>query len=561
MLHNVSIRNFALIDRIDLELGRGLTVFTGETGAGKSIAFDALSLLLGGRANVEVIRPGADDCTVQAVFSPSSGTGPAVTALLDEAGVRTDDTVLVRRVVSRTGPNRCWINDQVVTAGLMGQVVALLLELVGQHEHLVLQRPDAQRDLIDAFGRLGPQVAAMRAAFAALRDAETALDGVRSAARDRADRLSILRFQLQELQALAPRPGEYEELERRLVRARNASKLADSAATCMNALSEGPDAATDGLRRALEALQRISRLDESFEPFTVRLNEVIVLADDVAADLARAIDAIEDASGIDALETRHEQLRRAMRRFGLDADELPLRAAVITAEIDALEDLDARIAQAERDVESARGGATRAATLLGQAREAAARALFADALPHLAQLGMPHATLGLATADPASRRLTAHGFDGVEVLFSANPGLQPAPLRKVASGGELSRMLLALKASLAAVDAVETCVYDEIDTGIGGTAGRVVARLLQRVGEGRQVLCVTHLAQIAAAADQHLVVTKEVVDGATFSRMAPLDADGRCAEIARMLDGDSTSVTSLEHAARLIGEMRRDAGA
>lgn len=558
MLVQLDIRNFALIDRTSLRVADGLTAFTGETGAGKSIVFDALGLLLGARASSEVIRAGCDDASVAAIFDVREPAAGAVGALLSEAGIANGGELILRRSISRTGPNRCYVNDQTVTVSLLGQITAELVELVGQHEHLALLRTGAQRQILDRFGVLELPVQAMRSAWNTLNAANEKLAALKNAGRDRTERIAMLRFQASELDVLGPKAGEYEDLERRLVRARNAGKLQEAAAVTLGALSDGHVSATDLLRKASEALHRAARFDDPSAAFVSRLDELLVLADDLSRDLARHFSDFGDASDLDSLEARHEQLRRAMRRFGLDAEELVSRSATIRAELLTLEDFDGQVELAERAVQRARAAALEAARELSAARREAATRLFAVAASLLGELGMPHARLELAAIDESEARLGPWGFDGIEMLLSANPGQPPGPMRKIASGGELSRILLAVKIALADTDPVETYVFDEVDSGIGGAAARVVGRMLRRLGADRQVLCVTHLAQIAASATNQFAVEKRVVDGQTYSQLTELAEEARIEELARMLGGDR-SATSLAHARELVSESGRHA--
>jgi DNA repair protein RecN (Recombination protein N) len=561
MLVQLDIRNFALIDRARLELGGGLTVFSGETGAGKSIVFDALGLLLGGRASADLIRAGADEAVVAGVFVPRGEAAARVAAALTEAGIPVDDTVVVRRSLARSGPNRAWINDQSVTASLLGALTGELLEIVGQHEHLSLLRPGAQRALLDRFGGLDAELGAMRTAWDALVGAREALTRAEQAATEREERQERLRHELAEIEAARVRPGEWADLDGRLLRARNQGRLREAVTAATAALTDDGVSATDLIRRGVDALARLARIDPDVEPLRDRLQAALVEVDDIAADVAARYGDLDDLVDIDALEARHEQLRRLMRRFGLDSDQLPGRADVLRRELVDLEDVEAAIARARRELARAEEAARRAADQLTAARAAAATRLFADVRASLADLGIPHARLELAPIDASAARLGPFGHDGVDVLFSANPGQPLAPLRKVASGGELSRILLAVKLALADTDPVDTYVFDEIDSGIGGAAARVVGRLLGRLGRRAQVLCVTHLGQIAGAATAQVRVEKSVIDGETFSRPQILADTDRVAELARMLGGDPGSAAGLAHARALLDEMAADARA
>lgn len=558
MLLNLSLRNFALIERLDVEFGPGLTVVTGETGAGKSITFDALRLLLGERASAEVIRTGAEEASVAAVLAVGEFARPHVNAALERAGIGATETLVLRRTVSRKGPNRVWVNDTVATAGLLAELLEPLVDLLGQHAHLSLTRPGAHRELVDAFGAYPDLLAEMQQAWTAVRDARRQLAALRDAAAARSERLEFLRFQQQELQALGLKLGEFDDLERRLHRLRNAEKLREAWGRAGRALSEGSPSASGLMGDALEALQRAARADEGVQPLVVRLQELVVLVDDLARDVVGMADDLEDASDLNRMEGRHEQLKRAQRKYGLDEAGLVDKVAAVVEEARRLEHYAESLESAERAVSTAERSALTVARALRTRRMDAAARLFEAATGVLARLGMPRTRLALEPdpqEDPS--RLSAHGFDEVEILFSANPGEALAPLRRVASGGELSRLMLAIKTALFRVDPVETYVFDEIDTGIGGPTADVLGELLAELGANRQVLCITHLPQIAAWGRQHHAVSKHVEEDRTVSRMRVLDDAARVDEMARMLGGVEETEATRVHAREMLERCHR----
>ena len=462
----------------------------------------------------------------------------------------------MRRVISRSGRNRVFVNDAVSTVGTLERLVPPLLDLIGQHQHLTLTRSDAQRDLIDTAGGLAGRCAEMRAAWDALRAARSELDGLEAARAQRAERIEYLRFQLAELDALALEPGEFDALEASLSRARNLDRLREAVGRAAHALTEGHHAASASLSVAVEALQRASTIDPALEDLAARVAEVSVLVDDLGVDLSRDARDLDDDMDLDALESRHESIRKLMRRFAVDDEGLIERRTEMREELDRLENFEASHGEARAAVERARSRADEVADRLHEERRAAAGALFERAREPLAALGMPAARLELSEP-PDGARPGPHGYEGFEIRFGANPGEPAGPIGRVASGGELSRLLLALKSATLDADPTGTLVFDEIDTGIGGPTGEVLGRLLSDLGAGRQVLCVTHLPQVAAFGDAHFAVSKHSEGDRTVSRLNRLDERARLEELARMLGSVEADGVPLDHARHLLERARR----
>lgn len=559
MLSHVAIRNFALIDRMDLELDRGFVVVTGETGAGKSIVFDAVSLLVGARARTDVIRSGEDSCSVQGLFEIDPTVRPAVDAVLDDAGIPTGPQLLVRRTVSRTGANKVYVNDTLSTVGLLTRVLDPLVEVVGQHEQLTLVRPETHRELVDRYGGHEDLLAKTSEAVRVWKSARARLEGLQEARDARAERIEFLRFQRDELQALELRAGEMEELETALERARNVERLRDAARTVVRGLNDGNHAAVERIGDAVDAVARVADKDPALVPISERLDEVAALVADIADEARRYLRGIEGEDlDLDALESRHERLRVALRKFACDEAGAIEKLETIASELSELENYEETLGEAEVAERKARALAEKAADALEKQRVAAAGQLFAELTPMLASLGMPNARLELAATD--NRRLTDGGWDGLEILFSANTGEPPGPIGRIASGGELSRLMLAIKTAASASDRLQTYTFDEVDTGIGGgtaeVVGRMLARLAHEASPRRQVLCVTHQPQIASFGDVHLRAEKTVADGRTFSRLVPMDDDEREQEIGRMLGGVEITDATLEHARSMLSASR-----
>ncbi len=549
MLIQLSIRNIALIEALDLQFGPGLTTVTGETGAGKSITFDALGLLLGDRATGDMIRAGEDDAQVVGVFVLGSEAG-GIEEIVRDAGIDWDPEVLVvRRSLSRRSASRVFVNDVPATVQLLARIGPMLADRVGQHAQITLMGADAQRAIVDTFGDYRHLLDDMRNAHETWRRSVTALADLEKAADERASRIDYLRFQRAEIAALELREGEYDELEKKIDRSRNAEKLLQSASVAVNTLSEGEPNARSLLGQTIDAVGRAAVLDERVEPVLEALRAVAESLDDASHDLARWAEGLDGDGDIDQLVARHEQIRKAMRRFGDDEAGLIAKLSSLNAEVHTLENFEESLEQARQNAAAARERALRAAELLEAARAEAARRLFDAVLSTLKDLALQRARLEWTRV---GETLHAHGLGDSEILFSANPGQPPAPLRKTASGGELSRILLAFKVALAHRQAVSTVVFDEVDTGIGGATAEVVGRLLATLGQHTQVICITHQPQVAVYGHMHLHASKMVEGERTTTALNVLSSEDRAQEVARMLGGLDVGEVTVEHARQLL---------
>lgn len=549
MLIQLSIRNIALIETLDLQFGPGLTTVTGETGAGKSITFDALGLILGDRANADMIRAGEDDAQVVGVFVLGEDA-QGIEEIVKEAGIEWDPEVLVvRRSLSRRSASRVFVNDVPATVQLLSRIGPLLADRVGQHAQITLMDADAQRSIVDAYGDYAGLSDDMRDAWEAWRLSVNALAELERAADERASRIDYLRFQRAEIAALELREGEYDELEKKIDRSRNAEKLLKSASTAVNTLSEGEPNARSLLGQTIEAVGRAAVLDDRVEAVLEALRSVAESLDDASHDLARWADGLDADGDIDQLVARHEKIRKAMRRFGDDEQGLIAKLSSLETEIHALENFEESLEQARHAANKARARALTTAQVLEEARADAARRLFDAVLLTLRDLSLQRARLEWRRTGDA---LHAHGLGDSEILFSANPGQPPAPLRKTASGGELSRILLAFKVALAHRQQVSTVVFDEVDTGIGGATAEIVGRLLATLGHHSQVICITHQPQVAVYGRMHLHASKRVEGDRTTTALNVLSSEERAQEVARMLGGLDVSDVTVEHARQLL---------
>lgn len=568
MLVELHIRDFALIDRLHIEFAPGLNVLTGETGAGKSIVIDALQTVIGGRARAELVRSGRESAVIEAVFRVRPGS--PLTAHLQEMGVGDPDDpegLVLRREVVRTGRSRCWINGHPVTVGQLADIGRDLVDIHGQHEHQSLLVAHKQLELLDAYG--GPEVLALKQTFAVtwqrLVAARRELEAIVAGERERARRIDLLRFQVQEIEDARLVPGEEEELERQRRLLGQLERLRAETARVYRSLYEGDGnspAVADVLGDALQALQPFRDVEPDLAEAARLLETAAVHVAEAASMVRRLSDRLDlDPARLEEVEARLALISNLKRKYGATTAEILAFADGLRTELNALLQSEERGAALEQELLALEREAGRLAGQLSAARDAAARRLEEAVAAELSGLymgpGRFHVRLerlpdpnGLPVG-PQRLAATAAGVDRVEFFLSANPGEEPRPLAKVASGGELSRVALAIKRVLAEVDSVPVLVFDEVDAGIGGQTAQAVAQRLRAVARERQVICVTHLAQIATAANHHLHIRKAVSDDRTAVHVTPLAGQARVEEIARMLAGVLTEHT-LENARELL---------
>jgi DNA repair protein RecN (Recombination protein N) len=548
MLTDLSIRNIAIIDTLHLSFREGLTVLTGETGAGKSIIIDAVGLIMGGRATSDLIRTGHDEATVEAVFDISGL--PGIRQLLEEAGLEAGDELLVKRSISRSGKNRIFINNGMATLALLSDISRRLVNIYGQHESQTLLRPENHLILLDAFAGTTTLRQEFGAVCGQLHAVREQLDRLDQEEREAARRLDLLSFQSEEIAAAALRPGEEEELEeqRRVLAA--AERLGTASSEAFERLYGGDGAILGQLRRISTAIADLSAIDQTLAPVAGSLEGAYLQLEDAAITLRDYASRIEaDPAALQQADDRLDRIVRLKKKYGATIEEILAYKQEIDAELERLRGRDQDrvqlVAEAERLAAEAR---KRGADLTGRRTKAAAalkKALEAEA--H--QVAMRHAVFEIPLEPLTEPRTT--GFERVEFLFSPNPGEPPRPLARIASGGELSRLMLAVKQVLPDSD-VPTLVFDEVDSGIGGATSELVGRKLKNVARGQQVLCITHLPQVAVFADQHLRVEKRLSNGRTATSVSPLMAEERIREIARMLAGATVTDSALAHAAEML---------
>jgi DNA repair protein RecN (Recombination protein N) len=547
MLELLRIRAFAIIEELEVHFAPGFNVLTGETGAGKSILVEALHLLLGGRAQADSVRTGAEEAEVQALFRPRDPA--ACDARLAALGLpAAGGELVVRRTVQREGRSRAWVNGALATAAQLQQATRGLLDISGQHEHVGLLDAALHLDLLDAHAQLLPLRADYAAAFAALAEAERARAQLDSDESQRAQQAEWLKFQLDELAKADPQPGEDEKLaqERRVLAA--AEKLRAGAEEAEALLAESPAA------RAARRLEELAVIDPALAALAQSVRGAAAEIDEAVRELSRyASRSGGDPQRLEEVDERIEVLRKIARKHGGTLALALARREQMTRELTLLSNHDEELARRSEEVRRLAAAARALAEKLSAKRRSAAAGFSKAVAGELAGLGMK-SELDVRfspVSDGAIDGLGPRGLESAELLLSPNPGEELRPLSRIASGGELSRVLLAVKRVLAESDPVDAYLFDEVDAGIGGATADAVGRALAAVARRRQVICITHLPQIAVFAGKHLTAEKEVLKGRTHSRVASVEGDDRIRELARLLSGKVTDV-ALEHARELL---------
>jgi DNA repair protein RecN (Recombination protein N) len=539
------VRSFAIIEALEVEFDAGLNIVTGETGAGKSILVDALQLVLGARGRPEVVRTDAEAAEVEALFDLSDQP-EALDALRDQ-GVETDGELLIRRVVSASGRTRAYINGRLATLAQLKEVTKGLADISSQHEYHSLTDSRHHLTYLDAFASHASVVESVGQAHAALVDAAARLEEVVTEERGRADREDMLRFQINEIDTLRDALEKEEALSIERERLRHAEKLGTAAGEAEVRLYSDDDSICGALSRTASSVEHAAGLDPSLQPIAAQIREALVQLEDAASELGGyARDLSFEPGRLAALEHQLDGLSRVKRKYGENATEILSYRDQAAEELDSLERYEERLDRYQREYDEALEEASRIALALRSKRQTAAAKLSKAISKELSSLGMGEAkvTVDLAALEGGPRelrvegaRLSPTGIDHAELLIAPNRGEEAKPLRKIASGGELSRAMLAIKRVLAGLGPASLYVFDEVDAGVGGAVAEVIGRKIHEVAQHSQVLCITHLPQISAYADAHYRVHKEVVGKRTKSDIRLLSDEERLEEIARMLGG------------------------
>ena len=560
MLTCLRVRSFAIIEALEVELDAGLNIVTGETGAGKSILVDALQLVLGARGRPEVVRTDAEAAEVEALFDLSDQ--PETVASLREQGVETDGELLIRRVVSASGRTRAYINGRLATLAQLKEVTKGLADISSQHEYHSLADPRHHLTYLDAFASHASLVEEVGQAHAALLEAAARLEEVVTEERGKADREDLLRYQVSEIETLRDALENEEALIVERERLRHAEKLGTAAGEAEAKLYSDDDSICGAVSRIASSVEQASSFDPSLEPMAAQVREALLQLEDVASELGSyARDLSFDPNRLGALEDQADRLSRVKRKYGDTGAEILAYRDQAAAELDSLERYEERLDRYQREYDEALEEASRAALALRGKRQSAAVKLSKAISKELSSLGMGEAkvTVELAALEGGPRelqvrgaRLSPTGIDRAELLIAPNRGEDAKPLHKIASGGELSRAMLAIKRVLAGLGPASLYVFDEVDAGVGGAVAEVIGRKIHEVAQHSQVLCITHLPQISAYADAHYRVHKEVVGKRTKSDIRLLSDKERLEEIARMLGGVTVTDQARAAAQELI---------
>jgi DNA repair protein RecN (Recombination protein N) len=544
MLRQLRIRDFAIIDMLTMDFGPGFNVLTGETGAGKSIVVDALGLTLGARAQTDMIRTGKHETSVEAYFDVPSH------AHLEKLGIPVEDGVILRRNLSSTGKGRAYINDTMVNVQTLLEVGKSLVDIHGQHEHQSLLSTDNQRAMLDAYGKLLDERGELEKLFHEVQSLRNELSELRADLREKEQRTDLLRFQIQEIDSASLRAGELEALTEERAILTNLSKLNELTDGAHLLLYRSEGSSSEKLSSAISMLREVSRIDQGIAETLALLESALPLVQDAAASLRQYRDRYDvDPRRLDSVEERLELIKRLGRKYGEGIEEIMQHRDEAARELeklafsdDRVRELDGLLTGKEKELHE------RGAHLSARRKEVSGK--IAEAVKAvLGELAMEKADFVI---EIKPMTLSSTGMDSVEFLFSANRGEPPRPLQRVASGGELSRIMLALKGTLAEVDMIPVLIFDEVDAGIGGRTAESVGRKLKNLAKRHQVLCITHLPQIAAMADRHVMIEKIQRKDGVYVTLKELSRKEREEEIARMLSGKVTDI-SLRHARELLG--------
>lgn len=562
MLKELSIKNFAIIDQLRAEFAPGLCVFTGETGAGKSIVVDALNLALGERASAELIRTGAQEAVVEAAFELKGRAAKESASLLEAQGIEAGDggELIVRRVLSSSGKNRIYINGSLVNLNTLAALGAGLADIHGQHEHQSLLSLDRQLEMLDSFGGLEDLRGEVGEIYGRLMEVRKDLAQLEAGERDRAQREDMLRFQKNEIEACQLKQGEDAELAAEQKVLANSEKLAGLAALIDEALYTADGSAMERLKKAVDGLTDIVELDSRLAGTLELCKTARAQLEEAAREVSSYREGLEfDPGRLEQIGDRLDVIQKLKRKYGNSVEEILEFGAKAASELERMERSTEEIEKLKSKIQLVKFGLTDKANELTKKRTAAARSLEKKVEAELGSLGMKKTVFSVALSqEPGGDtldglKLGPRGTDRVEFLIAPNPGEEPKSLAKIASGGELSRVMLALKTILIEGDGIPTVVFDEVDAGIGGAVAEEVGKRLKRVAAKRQVFCITHLPQIASMADSHYGVSKSVKNGRTAAEVRLLDEKERVDEIARMLGGKTITDATIRHAEEMIG--------
>lgn len=550
MLSHIHITNFTIIDQLDLTLQSGMTVLTGETGAGKSIIIDALGLVLGGRADSSLVRYGAERCDITVTFILAAET--SANHWLRRHELDNEEECIIRRTISQDGKSRAYINGRPVTLQQLKELGERLINIHGQHEHQSLQKKERQRQLLDAFGGLQPLVAQVKQLYQQWHNKQQQLETLQAQAKQRELQQDYLQFQVQELAELNLQPHELTELQQEHQLLANVDKILATSQQALAVLSEADEGNAVYLLQQTQAiLEGLSHTNDKLVGITELVNNALIQAEEAASELRSQLNRVEaDPARLMQVEERLSQIYELARKHKVAPDHLLEHYQRLETELKQLSSVDEQIAQLQRAIQQLAQNYLQAATALTSKRQAAAVQLSDMITEQMQQLAMAGGRFAIELQPRETYHAT--GLENTEFMVSANPGYPLQPLSKVASGGELSRISLAIQVITAQYNPVPTLIFDEVDVGIGGGTAEVVGHLLRTIGAKRQALCVTHLPQVASQGHHHLQVEKQVTQQTTVTRIQTLTPEERIVEIARMLGGVKITEQTLAHAKEML---------
>lgn len=553
MLTTLYIENIAVIEKTSIDFSQGLNVLTGETGAGKSIIIDSINAIMGQRTSKELVRTGAKTALVTAQFDDVNDT---VKAKLSELGYdnEDDDTLILQRTISSTGKSSCKINARPASVSVLKEIAKNLINIHGQHESYELFSPDTHIDYIDSFGELDKELEDYRGKYKRYKALKKQLSEANSDESARLHEIDLLTYQTTELFNADVQPDETEQLENERIILMNSEKIF----TLLNdakELLDGDERTQGGIESvetAMNYIQKASSLNAEYESISESITDIYYNLRDCIESISDAAESVEsDPQRLEEIEERLDLLNRLTRKYGCECNELPSLAEKMQARLEELLNYDKNRDELEADYKKAENEVRKSAQKLSEIRKKTAKVFSERVREEMSFLNMPNVQIVTQFEDTD---FYEKGTDKVEFLISANPGEPPRPVAKIASGGELSRMMLAIKTVLASTDDIDTLIFDEVDTGISGSAAQKVGLKLREVSRSSQVLCVTHQAQLAALADAHYLISKQVEDGRTFTQVRLLDFDGRKQELARIIGGVSITDAALAHAEAMLKE-------
>ncbi len=550
MLYELDIENLAVIKNAVIPFSDNFNVFTGETGAGKSILIGGINAVLGQRITKDIVRTGCKKAVVNARFVKL----PAETIKkLDEFGIsHDDDEITVTREIMADGGSVARINSKAAAVSVLREIGETLINIHGQHDNQTLLSPEKHIEILDSYGELQGEIDEYRSCFRTLQETARKIKKLALIERDKADRAEVLKRRIADIEEVSPEEGEDEQIDSEFAIARDSDRILNVLNRSFSALSGDDD--TDGLPEIISSVQyELSDYNDILEPLksiTERLSNASIEISDIASEIRHIADGIDlDEERFDYLTKRHEQLTAIKRKYGPELSDVIKLYNDARSELDAIESSSDEIIHLKNEKEQLLNAVSAKARDLSEHREQIAMRFIAEVQEELRFLDMPNVRLAM---ENSKGKLTTNGVDNIEFLISANPGEPPKPMAKIASGGELSRIMLALKTVIADKDDIPTLIFDEIDTGVSGRAAQKIGIKLKNISRIRQVICVTHLTQLAVFGDNHLLIEKNVSDGHTYTTVKQLDFEGRKQEIARIMGGDNISDLMLENAEQLL---------